>query len=63
LKDYDKDRIDDAAMAFLFLTMWDESNETRAWKSFDWATTDRLHQKGYPSNPKGRSKSVIFTEK
>jgi predicted site-specific integrase-resolvase len=31
-------------------------------ETIDWATMDRLHQKGLISNPARRAKSVIFTE-
>ena len=32
------------------------------WKSFDWAVMERLHAKGFISDPVGKAKSVIFTE-
>ena len=35
---------------------------TRAWKSFDWETMNRLCEKGYISDPKSKSKSVVLTE-
>jgi hypothetical protein len=41
--DIDEDKIDDAVLALLWLTL---HNERCAWKGFDWATTDRLHKKG-----------------
>jgi hypothetical protein len=28
----------------------------------DWESMDRLHEKGYISNPKGKAKSVVLTE-
>jgi hypothetical protein len=34
----------------------------RAWKGFDWDTLNRLHEKGYISNPVGRAKSVAMSE-
>lgn len=55
----DLDRIDEAVLALLVLGLHDES---RAWKTFDWAALDRLHAKGLISNPVGRAKSVVFTE-
>jgi Mn-dependent DtxR family transcriptional regulator len=33
------------------------------WKSFDWEAMNRLHQKGYISDPVGKAKSVVLTEK
>jgi hypothetical protein len=32
----------------------------RAWKSFDWDAMDRLHAKGYISDPKSKAKSVVL---
>ena len=55
----DKDRIDDAVLALLCLGLHDG---TRAWKGFDWDAMDRLHEKRYISEPRGKAKSVVFTE-
>ena len=55
----DINRIDEAVLALLRLGLHDQ---TRAWKSFDWDTMARLHEKGYISDPVGQAKSVSFTE-
>ncbi len=55
----DTKKIDDAVLALLYLGLHDGA---RAWKGFDWDAMDRLHQKGYISNPRGKVKSVVFTE-
>ncbi len=55
----DEEKIDDAALALLGLTLHDEC---RVWKSLDWDVMNRLHEKGYISNPVGKAKSVIFTK-
>jgi hypothetical protein len=34
----------------------------RAWKGFDWDAMNRLHAHGYTSDPRGKAKSVDFTE-
>ena len=34
----------------------------RAWKGFDWDAMNRLHEKGFISDPRGKAKSVVFTE-
>jgi hypothetical protein len=60
--DYDKDKVDEAVLALLLLTMWGDRYETRAWKGHDWDTLDRLHAKGYIANPKGKAKSVALTD-
>ena len=53
------ERIDEAVLALLYLGLHDRS---RAWKGFDWESLERLHQKGYLSQPAGKAKSVVFTE-
>ncbi|QLH72598.1 DUF6429 family protein [Rhodopseudomonas palustris] len=57
--DFDTDKIDDATLALLYLTLHDG---TRAWKGHDWNTLDRLHDKGLIENPAGKVKSVVFTD-
>jgi len=53
------DKIDDAALALLFLTLHEK---TRAWKQIDWEVLNRLHEKGLIFDPINRSKSVVLTE-
>ena len=55
----DTDRIDDAVLGLLWLTLHDER---RAWKGFDWAALDRLHEKGLIADPATKAKSVILTD-
>jgi hypothetical protein len=55
----DEDKIDDAVLALLWLTL---HNECCAWKGFDLATTDRLHEKGLICVPVNKSKSRVLTD-
>jgi len=55
----DEDKIDDAVLALLRLTLHDER---RAWKGFDWDALDRLHRKGLIGDPVGKAKSVVLTD-
>jgi hypothetical protein len=55
----DTDKIDDAVLALLALTLHDDD---RAWKGFDWDALGRLHAKGLIYNPVGKTKSVAFTQ-
>jgi Domain of unknown function (DUF6429) len=54
----DNDKIDEAVLALLLLGLHDGS---RAWKGFDWESMNRLHEKGYISDPRGKAKSIVFT--
>jgi len=55
----DPERIDEAVLALLYLGLHDGY---RAWKTFDWAATDRLHAKGLISDPRSKAKSVTLSE-
>jgi hypothetical protein len=55
----DEDKIDRAVLALLYLGLHDQD---RAWKGFDWDSMNRLHEKGFISDPVGKAKSVAFTE-
>jgi hypothetical protein len=55
----DTDRIDDAVLALLLLGL---HGADRAWKGFDWDAMDRLAQKGFISDPRGKAKSVVFSD-
>ncbi|TWB33299.1 hypothetical protein FBZ91_11412 [Nitrospirillum viridazoti] len=59
MDDIDTDRIDEAVLALLHLGLHDEG---RTWKTFDWEAMNRLHAKGFISDPIGKTKSVVFTE-
>jgi hypothetical protein len=59
---YDEDKVDDTALALLFLTTFEERSVTRAWKGLAWEVADRLHEKGYIGDPKSKAKSVVLTE-
>ncbi len=55
----DEGKIDQAALALLYLGVHDGA---RAWKGFDWEAMNRLHEKGFIADPRGKAKSVVFTE-
>jgi hypothetical protein len=61
--EYDKDKVDETALALLYLTSFEEKGYGwRAWKGMDWEVMNRLHEKGYIGNPKSKAKSVHLTE-
>lgn len=60
--EYDRDKVDEAVLALLYLNFHGDPNVIRAWKSFDWDAMDRLHDKGYIGDPKSKAKSVVVTE-
>ena len=60
------DKIDDAVLALLHLTSFTEGSKvfrtTRAWKGHDWEALNRIHAKGYISDPVSKAKSVQLSE-
>ena len=62
--EYDKNKVDEAVLALLFLTSFRHGKDelARAWKGHDWDALNRLHEKGYISNPKGKAKSIVLSE-
>ena len=54
----DQDKIDEAVLALLQLTLHDGN---RAWKGHDWGALGRLYEKGLIYDPVGKVKSVVLT--
>jgi hypothetical protein len=60
--DIDTDKIDDAVLALLYLTTFEDRGAFGAWKGHDWDALNRLHEKGMISDPKTKAKSVALSE-
>jgi hypothetical protein len=60
--EYDRDRVDEMILALLYLTSSHDQHATRAWKGLDWEAMDRLYKKGYISDPRGRSPTIVLSE-
>ncbi len=58
----DHEKVEQMVLALLYLTTFEDGSVLRAWKGHDWSALDRLHQKGYISNPASKAKSVILTD-
>ena len=60
--EYDKEKVDQATLALMWLVTESDKYGSRAWKGFDWDTLNRLHEKGLISDPKRKAKSVALSE-
>jgi len=60
--EFNKDTVVSMTLARLYLVTTKDKYGYRAWKGFDCNTMDRLYEKGYMSNPKGKARSVELTE-
>ena len=59
---YEEEKIDEAVLAVLYLTAWEEHGLTRAWKGIDWNASNRLQERGLIDDPRTKNKSVAFTD-
>jgi hypothetical protein len=60
--DLNYNKLGEVALAFLWLTAFRSHQVTCAWKGMDWDVLDLLFQRGWIADPKGRAKSVVFTD-
>lgn len=58
---FDQDKVDEVTMGLLYLGIHQQTEYgARAWKSDDWDTLNRLHEKGLISDPVGKARSVAL---
>jgi hypothetical protein len=60
--DIDTEKLAEAALAILCLTVFQDGPSTRAWKGMDWDLMEMLFEHGWIHDPKGKAKSVVLTE-
>jgi len=60
--DFDQDKVDEVMLALLYLTSSTDKYGTRTWKGLDTATLNRLHKKGYISDPQSKSPTMLLSE-
>jgi Domain of unknown function (DUF6429) len=55
----DEERTDEVVSALLYLTTFKSKPYWRAWQGHNWDSLDRLHQKGYISDPATKAKTAL----
>jgi hypothetical protein len=60
--EYDKDKVDEFALALLHLSTYDGEMGLKVWKNLDLGILTRLHEKGFISNPINSSKTVVISK-
>jgi len=60
--DLDETKLEECALAILSLTLHTDGPVHRAWKGLDWDLMDQLYRNGWIADPKGKAKSVVFTD-
>lgn len=61
---YDTEKVDEAVLALLWLTAFREKQDWpwRSWKGHGWEVMNRLHEKGFISDPRNKNKSVGLSD-
>ena len=59
---YDREKVDEIVLALLYMTITEQNDwGARTWKSHAWDALDRIHARGYISDPKSKAKSVVLS--
>ena len=59
---YDERKIDEITLAVLYLSAFERNGATFAWKGINWDATSPLFERGFIDDPKGKAKSILFTD-
>lgn len=57
-----EEKLAEAALAILCLSLHSDGYNSRAWKGMDWDLIDLLYKNGWIQDPKGKAKSVVVNE-
>jgi hypothetical protein len=60
--DVDPEKLQQVVLALLYLNTIDDKSRKRAWKALPWSVMDRLHDKGYISDPATKAKCVWLSD-
>jgi hypothetical protein len=60
--DIDWDKVDEVTLALMQLTTFQNKTGSRTWKGHEWNVLEKLHEKGWISNPVTKAKSVVWSE-
>ena len=58
---HDEKKIETAVLALLYYGSFERPGNRSAWKTYDWAITEWLYEQGLIGDPRGASKSLMFT--
>ena len=55
-------KVEEVTLALMHLTSFEEHGAVRSWKGYSWDALNRLHERGWISDPVSKAKSVTLTE-
>jgi hypothetical protein len=58
----DWDKVDEVTLALMHLTTFEDHGGIRSWKGYDWDVLNRLHERGWITDPVSKAKSVALSE-
>lgn len=58
---YDEKEIDEAVLALLYVSSFEDRGARCAWKTYDWDITGKLFELGLIDDPRNKNKSVVLT--
>jgi len=58
----DLTKLEQLTLVLLRETAFQEGPDLRCWKGYDWGVMNRLHEKGFVSDPVRKAKSVYLTD-
>ncbi|MCU0241034.1 MAG: DUF6429 family protein [Vicinamibacteria bacterium] len=56
------DKVEEMTLALMHLTCHETHGTVRSWKGHSWEALNRLHARGWISDPVGKAKSVVLTD-
>ena len=57
----DWQKVEEATLALMHFTPFEDGGVHRSWKGHDWEVLNRLHEKGWISKPATKAKSVVLS--
>jgi hypothetical protein len=58
----DWEKVDEVTLALMQLTTFEDHGVIRSWTGYDWDVLNRLHDRGWISDPVSKAKSVVLSE-
>ncbi len=57
----DWDKVEEMTLALMCLTSSETNGVVRSWKGHAWEVLNRLHQRGWISNPVSKAQSIVLS--
>lgn len=58
----DWNKVEEMTLALMHLTRFEDHGAVRTWKGYAWEVLNRLHERGWISDPVSKAKSVTLSD-